>query len=88
MAASSEPLKTTFSFSNPAIYQIKMLGKVPSSWSERLSGMNISYQETETGFVTTLIGKVSDQAALSGILNSLHGLHMSVLTVEKINNKL
>ncbi len=88
MATSRDTLKSSFSFSMPAIYQIKVLGKVPPSWSERLSGMNMSYEETETGLVTTLIGKLSDQAALSGILNSLHALHLSVLSVEKINNKL
>ncbi|MCJ7757728.1 MAG: hypothetical protein MUP24_06235 [Gillisia sp.] len=88
MTTSDSNLKFAFLFSSPAIYQIKVLGKVPPSWSERLSGMNLSYEETETGIATTLIGKLSDQSALSGILNSLYDLHMSVLSVEKLNNKL
>ena len=88
MNISDDMGKSSFSFSKPAIYQIKVLGKVPPSWSERLSGMNISYKKDKSGIVTTLIGKLSDQAELSGILNSLHNLHMSILSVEKMNNKL
>ena len=88
MATSGDNLKSTFSFSMPAVYQIKVLGKVPSSWSERLAGMNISYKKDDSDVVTTLIGKLSDQAELSGILNSLLDLHMSVLSVKKMNDKL
>ena len=88
MSASDDNLKSTFSFSKPAIYQIKVLGKVPQSWSERLSGMSLSYKNEESGPVTTLIGKMSDQAQLSGLLNALHELHMSVLSVEKLNTKI
>ncbi|MGB5692138.1 MAG: hypothetical protein WBM43_05970 [Flavobacteriaceae bacterium] len=88
MATSDENLKSTFSFSKPAIYQIKVLGKVPQSWSERLSGMNLTYKNKKSGVVTTLIGKMSDQAQLSGLLNALHNLHMSVLSVEKLNDKI
>ena len=88
MDESGNNLQSTFSFSKPAIYQIRVLGKVPQSWSERLSGMNISYKEKKTGLETTLIGKLSDQAQLSGLLNALHNIHMSVLSVEKLNNKI
>ena len=88
MTAPDDNLKSAFSFCKPAIYQIRVLGKVPHSWSERLSGMNISYKENKTGLETTLIGKLSDQAQLSGLLNALHNIHMSVLSVEKLNNKI
>ncbi|MGB5244408.1 MAG: hypothetical protein WBN50_12370 [Lutimonas sp.] len=64
------------------------MGKVPSSWSERLSGMDLSYRNKKSGVETTLIGKMSDQAQLSGLLNSLYELHMSVLSVEKLNTKI
>ena len=87
MTTSDDNLKSTFSFSKPAIYQIRVLGKVPPSWSERLSGMDLSYKNKKSGVETTLIGKMSDQAQLSGLLNSLYELHMSVLSVEKLNNK-
>ena len=50
--------------------------------------MNLTYKNKKSGVVTTLIGKMSDQAQLSGLLNSLHELHMSVLSVEKLNIKI
>jgi len=88
MKTSDDNLKSTFSFSKPAIYQIRVLGKVPSSWSERLSGMDLSYRNKKSGVETTLIGKMSDQAQLSGLLISLYELHMSVLSVEKLNTNI
>ena len=73
------------SFSRPAIYQIKVLGKVAISRSENLLGMKISHQEDESGFVTTLIGKLKSQAELSEVLNALHNSHTTLLTVEKLD---
>jgi hypothetical protein len=37
--------------------------------------------------VTTLVGRVRDQAELTGLLNSLYELHLPILTVENINDK-
>ena len=88
MTTSGDNIKSSFSFSKPSIYQIKVLGKVPSSWSERLSGMDLSYRNKKSGVETTLIGKMSDQAQLSGLLNALYELHMSVLSVEKLNTNI
>lgn len=76
--------KPEFSFSQPAVYQIKVLGKVPQYWSDRLSGMIITYNETKGEVTTSLIGKMSDQSALSGVLNALYDLHMSVISVKKM----
>lgn len=78
--------KSKFSFSQPATYQIRVLGKVPESYAERISGMAVTYQESKEKVITTLIGELRDQAALSGILNSLYELHMTVLSVENISN--
>jgi hypothetical protein len=37
--------------------------------------------------VTTLIGRLRDQAELSGLLNSLYDLHLSILKVEVVNGE-
>ena len=34
--------------------------------------------------VTTLVGLLADQAALSGLLNTLYGLHLPVLSAERL----
>ncbi len=37
--------------------------------------------------VTTLVGLLRDQAGLSGVLNSLYGLHLPILKVEVVNRE-
>jgi hypothetical protein len=36
---------------------------------------------------TTLIGRLRDQAELLGVLNSLYGLHLSILKVEVVDGE-
>ena len=86
MNAKKEINKPKFSFSQPATYQIRVLGKVPESYADSFSGLTISYNKLEEEVITTLIGKMIDQSALSGVLNSLYDIHMSVLSVKKMNN--
>lgn len=78
--------KPKFSFSQPATYEIRVLGKVPESYAESLSDMTISYKKSKGEVVTILIGLMRDQASLSGVLNSLYDLHMSVISVKKMEN--
>jgi hypothetical protein len=35
--------------------------------------------------VATLFDELSDQAALAGVLNTLHELHLPVLSVERVS---
>jgi len=37
--------------------------------------------------VTIMVGHLTDQAALSGILNTLYELHMPLLTVENLDEE-
>jgi hypothetical protein len=66
---------------SPAIYQIKVRGKLSSSWSDSLSGMNITSYKQD-GNVTTLVGNLRDQAALAGVLQTLYELRFPILLVE------
>jgi hypothetical protein len=38
--------------------------------------------EDDDVYVTTLVGKLRDQAQLSGVLNTLYELHLPILLVE------
>ena len=70
----------------PAIYRIRVQGLLDASWSDRLGGMAIS--RTTTGSrapVTILVGHLTDQAALSGVLNALYNLHLPLLSVENLD---
>jgi hypothetical protein len=67
----------------PPVYRIKILGRVPASWSERLQGMSITFASSdENEPVTILEGPLRDQAALSGIFNKIYEMHYTVLEVE------
>ncbi|MBW2432655.1 MAG: hypothetical protein JRF36_03565 [Deltaproteobacteria bacterium] len=72
----------------PATYRIEVEGHLTEEWSNRLAGMQITTcKRADQTFVTTLVGQLRDQAELSGVLNSLYGLHMSILKVEVVNDE-
>ena len=74
-----------FQFSKPAIYKIKVQGEVSNHVSKRLGGMQITIERKSGRYpVSVLIGKLSDQAALSGILNTLHEMHLTVVSVQAL----
>jgi hypothetical protein len=58
------------------------------SWSERLGGLRITAcsLKDQEGSVTELFGKVRDQAELAGLLNSLYEMHLTLASVEMLND--
>ena len=73
-------------FRSSTIYKIVDDGKLNESWSDRLGGMQIKVERKEENQIsTTLIGEIKDQAALSGVLNSLYDLQMAVISVTILN---
>ena len=77
-----------FKIGTPATYRIRVQGSVDQSWSEQLNGMSICQTEASDKLpVTILIGHLKDQAALSGVLNTLYELHLPLLSVENLDEK-
>jgi hypothetical protein len=78
----------SYTFDKPGNYRIRVQGVIDKSWSERMGGLDI----TTGGFrdqkkpVTELVGQVRDQAELSGVLNALYELHMTLLSVEYLDS--
>ena len=72
----------TLKIDSPAIYQIEVQGKVDISWSDNLAGMIITSERYGDDVVTTLIGRLSDQAALACLLQSLYEMKLPILSVE------
>ena len=65
-----------------ASYCIRVQGILDESWSEHL-GMTIEVEHGEGQHpVTKLNGRVVDQAALFGLLDSLYGLGFPLLSVD------
>ncbi len=81
-------------FSTPGYYRIEVEGILPRAWFNRLGAMEILTSPEEiisqetNNTVTRLQGKVSDQADLSGILNSLYELHLPLLSVQFIGDEM
>jgi hypothetical protein len=64
-----------YPFDKPGIYAIHVAGEVDESWSNRLGGLTIvktMTAEEEPKPVSVLIGLLADQAALSGVLDTLY----------------
>ncbi len=67
----------------PATYRIRIQGVLDDQWSDCLGGMSITISEEEDHkMVTTLLGRLTDQADLVGVINTLYDLHRPILLVE------
>ena len=74
-------------FSTPATYSIHVEGLLDESWSERLAGMYIkTIKGKNLPPVTTLSGRLKDQAELLGVLNALYNLHITLVAVERLKH--
>ena len=69
----------------PGTYQIKVLGRIDPSWSDRLQGLTICPVTVEASpRLTSLEGELIDQAALAGVLNMLYELHLTIVSVQRL----
>jgi hypothetical protein len=72
----------------PAVYTIRIVGMLDEKWSDRLGGMSVtttSDQDKQTT-VTMLTGRLADQAALLGVLNTLYDYRYPLLSVECLSS--
>ena len=71
----------------PAMYRIRVRGQLDSSWSERLGGMTVTTSGgRDTDQTTMLEGQLLDQAALTGIINTLYDMQLPLISVECIDS--
>lgn len=74
---------------NAATYHIQIQGALDPQWSSRLGGLAIETRHFDNDKlpVTTLSGRLIDQAALFGVLSALYDLRLPLLTVEYLGNR-
>ncbi len=75
-------------FGGPATYNIVVQGSLGPEWGERMADMaiaTISYEGKSSK--TTLRGPIRDQAELNGVLETLYGMHLPILKVEKVDDE-
>lgn len=72
-------------FDGPAAYQITVRGAISPDWLVCLEGMVMNRLTLDDGTVLTiLVGELTDQAALSGVLNTLYDLRLPLIAVTKL----
>jgi hypothetical protein len=68
-------------FDECAKYQIRVKGRLDSSWSDWFDGFSIAVE----GVDTILVGAVNDQTALHGILAKINDLGLPLISVAIIS---
>jgi len=67
-------------------YRIRVGGSLDPSWSDRLGGLHIAHHPGTTGTAETLLeGRLEDEAALAGVLNTLFELMVPILSAERLD---
>jgi len=65
----------------PHVYEIRVEGHLADRWSDWFEGLAICNDPAGS---VTLTGSVTDQAALFGVLNKIHGLNLILISVSRI----
>lgn len=80
--------KKRLKIEDPATYRIHVQGCLEEVWSDRLANMTITMKMKEKESpVSMLVGRITDQAELIGVLNGLYELRMPILSMEVIDQK-
>ena len=67
----------------PAMYRICIQGTLDKNWSDYCGGMTIEHVSDPKRYAMTILtGRLADQSALIGVLNSLHDIGCPILAVE------
>jgi hypothetical protein len=69
----------------PSKYRICIHGTLDKNWSDYCSVMTIEHEsDPQHHAMTSLTGRLADQSALVGVLNSLHDIGCPILSVERM----
>ena len=69
--------------SEPATYRIRVRGRLDPRLSDRVGGMHIDNLSRDDGRAESVLeGRLADQAALTGVLNTLYELHLPVISAD------
>ena len=61
-------------------YEIRLQGRLDSSWADWLGGMSLTHASDGT---TVVAGPVADQAALHGLLQKLRDMGVTLISVNE-----
>ena len=64
----------------PALYELRIKGRLDSSWSDWLEGLSVTPLDADE---TLISGPLADQSALHGLLARIRDLNLELISVEK-----
>lgn len=68
----------------PYWYEIRVEGHLADRWSDWFDGLAI---HTDSNGETTLSGRLTDQAALFGVLTKIHNLNLNLVSVNRSSSQ-
>jgi hypothetical protein len=75
----------SISLDRPALYEIKVGGRLNEKWSDYFEGMTITVEpHDDAATITSLRGVVTDQSTLFGLLKQIRDLGLPLLLVERV----
>jgi hypothetical protein len=66
-------------------YRIKIRAVLDPSWSQWLSGLDLSSVEEDGVWITTLVVETPDSPALFGILDRIRDMNLTLVSVNQVN---
>ena len=63
------------------IHEIRVQGRLDDRWVDWLEGLALTRENDGT---TTLTGRLADQAALHGVLNTIRDLNLPIVSVRRV----
>ena len=74
--------------SGPAIYRIRVSGRVDPRWIHNVCGMQVTHAIRSPGKTeSVLVGRLADQAALNGVLSALYEKHLPVIAIDHLDGQ-
>jgi len=82
----AKSISECFLISHPAVYRIRVPGRMEPKWSELLQGMTLTIiEEPGREILTEISGLLPDQAALMGVIDQLYNRNIPLLSVECVS---
>ena len=84
----TQSAKKRLKMENSATYIICVQGCLEEVWSDRLANMTITMDlRDQQAPVSTLKGRIRDQAELVGVVNGLYQMRVPILSMEMVNDE-
>ncbi len=74
-------------FSKPAYYEFRVHGRLSEQGALWFEGMDIAVDETAEPIQTIIKGYMEDQAALHGLISRIRDLGLTLISVNRVEQK-